>query len=79
MSKCKLWSSSNISLGIKIPQGCILVIDDLRILGVSMGSQDLVLHFLDEVLFQNVAHINDFLFLGDTLVTLVNLSSCVAH
>jgi hypothetical protein len=28
-------------------------------LGVPMGSQDFVIHFLDEVLSQGVAHIND--------------------
>jgi hypothetical protein len=36
--KCKLWSSSKIFWGIEIPQGCTLVIDDLCILGVPVGS-----------------------------------------
>jgi hypothetical protein len=31
-----------------------------------MGSQDFVMHFLDEVLFQDVAHIDDFPFMGNT-------------
>jgi hypothetical protein len=42
-----------------------LVIDGLRILDVPVGSQDFVMHFLDEVLFQVVAHIDDFFFLRD--------------
>jgi hypothetical protein len=35
-----------------------------------MGSHDFITHFLDEVLFQEVAHIDDLLFLGDTHVAL---------
>jgi len=77
MSKCKLWSPSEISLSIKIPQGYTLVIVGLCILGVPMGFQDFATHFLDEVLFQNMAHIDDFLLLGNTQVTLGILSSCV--
>jgi hypothetical protein len=65
MSKCKLWSPSWISLDIKTPQGCTLVTYGLHILGVPMGVQDFVTHFLDEVLFHNVAHIHDFFLLGD--------------
>jgi hypothetical protein len=34
--------------------------------------------FLDEILFHDVAHIND-LFLGDTQIALGILSSCVIH
>jgi hypothetical protein len=34
VSKCILWNPSRIFLGVEIPQGCILVIDDLCILGV---------------------------------------------
>jgi hypothetical protein len=79
VSKCKLWSLSGIFLGVEILQGCVLIIDGLCILGVLVGFQDFVTHFLDEVLFQNVVHINDLLFLGDTQVTLGILSSCVAH
>jgi hypothetical protein len=56
-----------------------LVIDGLHILGVPVGSQDFTMHFLDELLFQDVAHINDIPFLGDTKVALGILSSCVVH
>jgi hypothetical protein len=65
VSKCKLWSLSGIFLGIEIFQGCTLVIDGLQILGVSMGFQDLATYFLDEVLFQDMVHIDDLLYLGD--------------
>jgi hypothetical protein len=41
------------------------------------SSQDFALHFLDEVLFQDMAKINDFPFLGDAQVALDILSSCV--
>jgi hypothetical protein len=51
MSKCKLWSPLGISPSIKIPQGCTLVTYGLHILGVQMGSQNFVMHFLNEVLF----------------------------
>ncbi len=40
-----------------------------------MGSQDFATHFLDEVLSQDVAHINDLFFLGDVQVALGILSS----
>jgi hypothetical protein len=43
-----------------------------------MSSQDFDTHFFDEVLIQDMAHINDLLFLGDTQVVLGILSSCVA-
>jgi len=42
-----------------------------------MSSQDFVTHFLDEVLFQNMMHIDDFLLLGDAQVALGILFSCV--
>jgi hypothetical protein len=50
--KFKLWSSSWISLGIKIPQICTLIIDGLCIMGVGvlMGFQDFITIFLNEVL-----------------------------
>jgi hypothetical protein len=44
-----------------------------------MGSHDFATHFLDEVLSQNVAHIDDVLFLGNTQVALGILSSCVIY
>jgi hypothetical protein len=37
------------------------------------------MHFLDEVLFQDVVHINDLPFLGDTQTALGILSSCVVR
>jgi len=40
-----------------------------------MGFQDFATHFLDEVLFQDVAHINDLFLLGDVQVALGILSS----
>jgi hypothetical protein len=43
-----------------------------------MGSQDFAMHFLDEVLSQNVVHIDDLPLLGDAQVALGILSSCVA-
>jgi hypothetical protein len=42
-----------------------------------VGSQDFVVHFLDEALFQDLAHIDDLLFLGDAHVALGILSSYV--
>jgi hypothetical protein len=42
-----------------------LIIDGLNILGVSVGFQDFVTHFLDETLFQDVVHIDDLSFLKD--------------
>jgi hypothetical protein len=65
VSKCKLWNPSRIFLGTKIIQGCILVIDGLRILGVLVSSQNSTTHFLDEVLFQDMVHIDDLPLLGD--------------
>jgi hypothetical protein len=62
VSKCKLWSPSKISLGIKIYQIYTLVTNGLCILGVQVGSQDFATHFLDEVLFQDVAHIDNLPF-----------------
>jgi hypothetical protein len=44
-----------------------------------VGSQDIATHFLDEVLSQDVAHINDLFFLGDTQVALGIFFSCVVH
>ncbi len=66
MSKCKIWSPLGISLDIKIPQGYTLVTYGLRILGVLVGFQDFAMHFLNEALFHNVAHIDDLPLLGDT-------------
>jgi hypothetical protein len=78
-SKCKFWNPLEISLGIHIPSGCILVTNGLRILGVLMGSWDFAMHFLDEILFQNVAHIDDFFPLGYAQVSLGILCSCVTY
>jgi hypothetical protein len=66
VSKCKLWNPLGISLSVKILQGYILVINDLHILGVQVGSEDFVTHSLDEFLFQDMTHINDLLLLGNT-------------
>jgi hypothetical protein len=74
-----LESIKDISKYKKFLQGCTLVIDGLCILGVPMGSQDFATHFLNDVLYQNVAHIDDFPLLGDPQVVLGILSSCVAH
>jgi hypothetical protein len=79
VSKSNLWSPSGIFSNIKILQGCTLVTNDLSILGVLVGSHGFVTHFLDEVLFQYVVHINDLFLLGDRQVTLSILSSCVAR
>jgi hypothetical protein len=38
MSKCKFWSPLGLSPSIKIPKGYTLVTNDLRILGVLVGS-----------------------------------------
>jgi hypothetical protein len=54
-----------IFLSIKILQGCTLIIDGLCILGVPMGFQEFVTHFLDEVIFEDVVHIDDIPLLGD--------------
>ncbi len=50
-------------LSIENFQGCTLVTYGLCILGVLVGFQDFVTHFLDEALSQDVAHIDDFPFL----------------
>ncbi len=68
-----------IYLGIEILQGCTFVTDGLRILGVLVGSQDFATHFLNEVLCQDLVHINNFPLLGDAHVALGILSSYVAH
>jgi hypothetical protein len=47
-----------------------LVTNGLCILGVPIGFQGFVTHFLDEVLSQDVVHINDLFFLGNTKVAL---------
>jgi hypothetical protein len=70
MSKCKLWSPLGIFPCIKILQGCTLVTSGLCILGVPLASEDFVTHFLDEVLSQDMPHIDDFPLLGDTQVAL---------
>jgi hypothetical protein len=66
LSNCKLWSSLGLSPCIKIPQGYTLVTDGLHILSVPMGFQNFATHFLNEALFQNVAHIDDLPLLGHT-------------
>jgi hypothetical protein len=76
--RCKLWSPLGISPSIKILQVCTLVTNGLCILGVLVGFQDFTTHFLDEVLFQDVTHINNLILLEDTHVALGILSSCVA-
>ncbi len=43
------------------------------------GFQNFVTHFLDEALFHNVTHINDFPLLQDAQVALGILFSYVAH
>ncbi len=53
--------------------------NDLHILGVQVGFEDFVTHFLLESLFQDMAHINYLPFLGNAQVTLGSLSSCVIH
>ncbi len=44
-----------------------------------MGFQDFATHFLDEVLSQDVVHIDNFPFLINVQVTLGIFSSCVVH
>jgi hypothetical protein len=75
--KCKFWNPSKIFLSIEIPQGCTLVINGFHILDVFVSFQDFATHFLDEILSQDVVHIDDLFFLGDAQVTLGILSSCV--
>ncbi len=79
MSKCKFWNPSKFSLNIEILQSYTLVTNTLCILGEPMGSQDFAMHFLDEVLSQDVAHIDDLSLLGDAHVVLGILSSCIIH
>jgi hypothetical protein len=47
--------------------------------GVPVGFYDFVTHFLNEVLFQDVAYIDDLPFFGNTQVTLRILFSCVTY
>ncbi len=79
MSKCKFWSPLGISPIIKIPKGYTLVTNGLHVFNVPMGFQDFATHFLDETLFQDMAHIDDLPLLRDAQVALGILSSCVAH
>jgi hypothetical protein len=79
VSRCKFWNPLGIFSSIQIPQSCTLVTYGLHILDVPVGFQNFVMHFLDEVLFQAVAHIDDLFLLGDVHVALDILSSCVAH
>jgi hypothetical protein len=65
VSKCKLWNPLGIFPSIEILRGCTLVTYGLWILGVPMGSQDFATHLLDEVLSQDMAHIDDLLLMGD--------------
>jgi len=77
VSKCKLWNPSRIFLGIEILKGYTLVINGLCNLGVLTGFQIFVTHFLDEVLFQDVVHMDNLPLLGNAQVALGILSSCV--
>jgi hypothetical protein len=65
VSKCKFWSLLRIFLNIEFLQGYTLVTYGLCILDVLIGFDDFVTHFLDEVLSQEVVHIDDLSFLGD--------------
>ncbi len=56
-----------------------MVTNGLHIFNVPMGSQEFATHFLDGALSQDMAHINDFPFLGDAQVVLGILSSCVVR
>jgi hypothetical protein len=58
VSKCKFWSQRIFS-SIEIFQNYILVTNGLHILGVPVGSQNFVMHFLDDVFFLNVMHVDD--------------------
>jgi len=75
--KYKFWNPSKIFSSIEIPQGYTFVINGFHILDVFVSFQDFATHFLDEILFQDVVHIDDFFLLGDAQVTLGILSSCV--
>jgi len=55
-----------------------LVTYGLCILCVPRGFQNFAMHFLDEVLSQDMAHIDDLPFLGNILVALGILFSCIA-
>jgi len=77
LSKCKLWSPLGFSLSIEVLHGYSLVINGLCILGALVGFQNFVTHFLDQILFQDVVHINDLFLLGNTQVALGILFSCV--
>ncbi len=77
MAKCKLWNPSWNYPCIKILLGYTLVTNGLGILCLPMRSQDFSTHFLDEVLSQDVVHIDDLPFLGNIQVILDILSSCV--
>jgi hypothetical protein len=54
-----------------------LVTNGFRILAVTTGFQDFATHFLDEISYQDVAHIDNLFFLRDALVALGILPSCV--
>jgi hypothetical protein len=77
VSKCKFRSPSRISPNIKILQGFILITNGLHILGVLMGSWDFAMYFLDEVLSQDMTHINNLPLLRGAHIALSSLSSCV--
>jgi len=47
----------------------------LRILGLSVSYQNFATHFLDEVLFQDMVHIDDLPLLGNTQVVFICSSS----
>jgi hypothetical protein len=78
MSKCKFWNPLRIFLGIEILHAYTLVTNGFHILSVPIGFQDFATHFLDQVLSQDMVHIDDLPFLGDAQVALGILSSCVA-
>jgi hypothetical protein len=61
-----LESIKDLSKHKKFLKAVIWSQNGLRILGVPMGFHDFVTHFLDEVLFQDMAYINDILVLGHT-------------
>ncbi len=70
MSKCELFSLLDISSNIEIPRSCTLVTYGLCILGVLMGLRDYATHFLNEVLFHDMAHFIDLPLLGNVQVVL---------
>jgi hypothetical protein len=79
MLECKFWNTLGIFLGIEIPHGYTLVTNGFHILGVLMGSHDFATHFLDEVLFQDMPHIDDLPLLGNVEVPFGILFLCVVH